>query len=292
MTLVQFRIFAAIVDTGGFTTAGETLGLTQSAVSHAMAGLEDELGARLLERKRDGVHLTELGELVLSHIRAILTRTERLRQDADAMVGLHVDKLRIGSVHSAASRLLPGMIGSFRRECPGIEVVVMEGRDQDVQEWLSVKAIDLGIGESTLQEMDFIPVAQDPLLAVVPHTHQVRSQSSIRVEQIAQDPFIMCKSGTESLIKSAFYQAGVMPRTQFEVLDAKTLLTMVHEGLGMAMIPELALPDQLPDVHLLQLDPPVHRQLGLMAPSLEHANDAVRTFVRHAQNLTHVDLQT
>ncbi len=191
MTLVQFRILAAIVDTGSFTAAGGVLGLTQSAVSHAMASLEDELGTRLFERKRNGVQLTEVGELALSHIRAILKRTEQLRQDTGAMTGNHAGKLRIGSVHSGASHVLPRVIGSFRRECPGIEVVVMEGRDQDVQEWVGLRVVDLGLGELTLNEMDFIPVVQDALLAVLPATHRVRAQSSIRVKQIAQDPFIM-----------------------------------------------------------------------------------------------------
>ncbi len=201
------------------------------------------------------------------------------------MTGGDIDKLRIGSVHSAASRILPNLIGAFRREHPGIDVVLMEGRDQDVHEWISLQAVDLGVGEKGAKERDFIPIAQDALLAVLPQTHPARSQSTICVNQIAQDPFIMCKSGTEPLITSTFRKAGLMPRTRFEVLDTNTLLTMVHEGLGVAMIPELALPDELPDVFCPRLEPPAHRELGLIVPSLDHANGAVKTFVHYTQNL-------
>ncbi len=284
VTLQQFTIFSAVVDNGSFTAAGQTLGLTQSAVSHAMANLEKELGAALLERKRDGVTLTVIGEQVLGRVRAILLQVERLRQDTASLLGLDVGNLRIGSVHSAASRILPSIIAAFRRRHPGVEVVLLEGTDDEVQQWVLSGAIDVGVAETQLSGRVSLAIAEDSLVAVLPSAHSLQSLKTVRVAQIADDPFIMCKGGSEALINSAFRAAGLAPRTQYEVRDMGTLLNMVEEGLGVAMVPELALPRALPNVCVARLMPTVRRQLGVIVGTAEHANPATRAFLHHAED--------
>ena len=136
VTLTQLRVLLAIIDSGSFTMAAEQLGITQSGVSQAVAGLESALQSAVLVRDRHGITPTALGEKVLSHARIALAHVECIQQEAAAAVGLATGRLRLGSVPSAATRLLPPLLHSFRRRHPSTELVLLEGTDQEVREWV------------------------------------------------------------------------------------------------------------------------------------------------------------
>ena len=132
ITLAQIQAFAMVAEVGSFTLAGEQLGMTQSAVSHAVAALEKELQVSLLERDRNGISLTEIGQHTLMQAQEMLAAAERIRQYASAVVGLETGKVRVGSFSSVSARFLPGLLRKFRHCYPGIEVVLLEGADDEV----------------------------------------------------------------------------------------------------------------------------------------------------------------
>ncbi len=123
MTFTQLEIFSKVVEMGNFTKAAEALNMTQSAVSHAIAGLETELGVVLLIRDRKlGIIVSNFGGRVLEPIRGILNRVAYIEQEAAAEKGIESGTIRVGSFPSAAARLLPKIIGTFEKLHPNIHI--------------------------------------------------------------------------------------------------------------------------------------------------------------------------
>ena len=116
MNLSQLEALVAIAETGSFMEAADQVGLTRSAVSHALTNLEAELGVTLLERERGNATPTAIGNCILHHVRDILAKVETIQQEADAARGLQMGKLRIGVVSSISALMLSGILGKFRQE--------------------------------------------------------------------------------------------------------------------------------------------------------------------------------
>lgn len=240
VTLAQLRVLLAIIDSGSFTLAAEQLGITQSGVSQAVAGLESALQSAILVRDRHGITPTALGDKILSHARIALAHVECIQQEAAVAVGLATGRLRLGSVPSAATRLLPPLLRSFRRRHPNIELVLLEATDQEVREWVLSHVVDVGFAGMPLKGLRAQPIAMDEMLLVLPQAHQLASHTTVRLEQIAAEPFLMSKGGCEPLIRMLFKTAGVKPQITLEVREMMTLLSLVKEGLGVTIVPQLA----------------------------------------------------
>ena len=146
MNFSQLQSFVALAEMGSFTEAAYTVNLTQSAVSHALAALENELGVTLLERNRTGVvALTNVGEKIIPHVRALLAQAEAIEQEAKAAHGETSGKLRLGSILSIISpSLLASVLTRFRASYPDMEVVLFEGAMHEVGEWIESSIIDVG----------------------------------------------------------------------------------------------------------------------------------------------------
>lgn len=278
-----------MAESGGFTKAATTMRITQPGVSHTIAGLETELGALLVERERGGARPTEVGERVLVHAREILGLVERIGEEASGEKGLKSGRLRVGSFPSSASRILPALMGTFNELYPGVEIALMEGTDQEVLEYIRSRAVDVGFVTLPAGGLETIPVTEDELLAVLPRWHSLGDSATVSIERLAEEPFVMSKGGCEPLISSAFRSAGCQPNIRFEVRDMGTILAMVGEGLGITVVPELALPlhpESLTELRTVSLEPPVRRHLALAVRSLEIASPAATAFVRLAEELS------
>jgi len=281
MTLQQLEVFLAVADVGSFTRAGEKIGLSQSGVSHTIASLEEELGTALFSRSRNGVKLTEAGEQIYRHAKEIMNRVEAIKQEAAAAAGLQTGTLRIGSFPSVSAKLLPGLIRLFRQRYPGIELVLFEGSYQEIAQWIASGVIDVAFIPRELQEIEIPPLYLDPLVVVMPPDHWLSGESRLQVQQLSQEPFIMPKAGCEILVEQLFRNQDVIPEIQFEVADTATIVSMVQEGLGITIVPQLTLPHPLPDLVILPLEPPVYREIGLAVRGVP--SPAASVFMREAQ---------
>jgi DNA-binding transcriptional LysR family regulator len=126
LKLSQLRALVAIADRGSFSDAALHLELSQSAVSHAIATLEDELGVSLLSRGRQGAVLTPVGELITEEARQVLRSLHSLCHQADQAKGLQTGEVRIAAFRSVATHILPEVIRQFRQQCPGVAVAIDE----------------------------------------------------------------------------------------------------------------------------------------------------------------------
>jgi len=285
MTLFQLEVFLKVVETKSFTKAGEQIGLSQSAVSQAVAALESALNIKLLNRHRTGVSLTKVGERIASLVRDLIMIKTKIINEASGITGLETGTVRIGSISGMSAKLLPGMISSFKKRFPGVEVVLYEGNYEEVRNWLKLSVVDIAVVTEEKHEFEFFPLLQDKMVVFVPETHPLSHQSSIGVKDIANEPFIMPKE-CGHVIRAIFKEQGFSPNIQFEVSDIATIIAMVQEGVGNTILPELAIPSTLSKITASYLSPQVYHNLGLEVRSTEYTSPAITAFIHEAQEFT------
>lgn len=261
ITLAQLRILAAIVDEGSFSAAAQRIGMTQSGASQAIRALEATLGVSLLTRRRGGVVPTEVGRLVLDDARIALLAVERMRQACAAARGSHAGRLRVGSVESAARRILPPLLARFRLLYPAVEVALMEGADDEVLAWVEARAVDVGLTAAMSPGTEGRVIAEDDFLLVVPQDHALAARDRVSLAEVATVPFLMSGGGCAPAVHRLFAAAGVTPEVTLTVRDPLALGRMVAQGLGVTVMPELSIPEGEPGLRRLPLDPPARRRL-------------------------------
>lgn len=276
MQLGQLRALVAVVETGGFSAAAGALGRTQSAISHAVASLEEELASTLLHRGRDGVLPTHLGDQIVPHARSALRHIEGIADEARAARSLRQGRLRIGGFPTAC-QLLPGYVAALRRAHPGLDVVLWEGTDDEVHSWLEQGMIDLGVhARLDPPESDEILLATDRMLALVDPQHPLAGQPSLTLAEVSEDWMLVSDGGCEPLLAQLHHTAGISFHIGQRVREMTTLLAMVREGLGITVIPELALTDPHGLV-AIPLQPDTLRHL-VLASSTTPPTAAARAF--------------
>jgi len=263
VTFAQLRALHAVALTGNVTRAAEQLLMTQPAVSHAIRGLERELGVSLLVRRSDGVSLTAVGATVAERAGIILAQLESVRADAAAAAEQQTATLRIGVLPSANARLVPPLLRAYAGAYPDVRVTVLEGSDPEVLDWLRTGAVDVAVVVEAADDLLCAPLAVDELLAVLPLDHPLAARGAVALADLGHEPFIMSTGGCEPLISALARAAGVRLRRHYEVRDTASIAAMVRERLGVTIMPELSIPDDRTGLRVLGLAPPAHRRLRL-----------------------------
>jgi DNA-binding transcriptional LysR family regulator len=260
VSLIQIRCFRGVAEQGNFTVAAEHLCLSQSAVSQAVAGLEKALGAQLFIRSREGVKLTAAGAAALAEARSLLASVERFAVSARSTHALQ-GALRIGVVQSAAIRLLPRWMRHLQAVHPDVTVTLYEGTDPEVTGWVSAGIVDIGFTSRTQPSLTASPVFEDDYVVVLPVTHQLASRVSISLKELDGQRMLMSGGGCETLIQELLAAASSQPHIICLVRDNAALVSMVGEGLGLTIMPELAVPVDHPNTVLIKLRPNLRRTL-------------------------------
>lgn len=278
ITIRQLAAFAAVVDHGGFSPAGEALGLTQSAVSLSVRALEEALDARLLTRTRDRPVLTRIGREVLDDARIALNAVDRMAARSAAQRGVFAGTLRIGSVGSVAARLLPAVLRHFRAAYPDITVNLFEGMDGEICEWVRSGPVDIGFCAEVEDDLEVARLARDPYELCVRHDHPLAERARVGLGDLRDVPFIMSGADCGPVVRRVFEEAGITPNTVLSVRDMGALVGMVREGLGATIIPALVLPEDDPKLARVPLDPPIHREISLVSRAGEPRGPALQAF--------------
>jgi DNA-binding transcriptional LysR family regulator len=285
MTFTQLEIFALVAELGGFTAAGDKLGISQSAVSHALKQLEREWGVTLLSRDKSGIEVTDVGQSLLVRVRELLGVSEAIQQEVSAVRGLNRGMLRIGSFGLSSSLLLlPRILGQYRQRYPEIEIFVEEGANDAVVQWISERRVDVGFVVLPDERFDTQALLDDQFAAVVPMAHPLARQRSVSLADLCHSPFIMTTAGSHAEIERLFESAGVRPKVTHRYSQIITILKMVESGAGISIVSGLVLSDQVmamcPGVVRKPLLPAARRTIGLAVPSLKHASPAVHAFLK------------
>ena len=287
MTLTQLEIFSRVAELQGFTSAATRLGITQSAVSHAIKSLEQELQVDLFRRHQAQVELTDIGTQLLLRARAMLGLAATLAQEAADARGMKRGTLRIGSFGPTSSiRLLPRILHDYRREYPDIEVHIDEGPDRQVLQWLEERRVDLGFVVLPQERFDTVPVVEDQLLALIPASHALASEAQLRLDQLCHDPFVLTEAGSAELVSRLFIGAGLRPNIRYRSTQLLSTLETVARGDALSIVAELS-PPQAADPRYTSrpLEPAVRRQVGIAVLDRRQASPAALAFIQHAQRL-------
>lgn len=291
MNFSQLQSLVALAETGSFTEAAFAIDLTQSAVSHALAALEKELGVTLLERNRTGVvALTSIGEKVLPHVRSILASASAIEQEAKTARGLASGKVRVGSIESIVSpHLLANVLTNFQIAYPEIEVVLFEGALHEVGGWIENSVVDVGFVIMPAPGISNTLITTDEMCLLVPPGHHLRTRQAVTPGELREEGFVMEKN---QCTLSLMQRAGLVPNKskpsiRYQASDSATILAMVREGLGITLMPRAILPQKLEGLLALPLDPPFHFQLGLAVKAQDTASPSARLFIQTAVEWAH-----
>ena len=282
MSLKKYEAFVKTVELGSLTRAAEALGSTQSRISHILNDLEEEYGMALMRRSRGGIELTEAGTLVLPKMQAVLQKDRELRSLVEDIRSADAGTVRLGTFTSVAVHWLPGMIRAFQEAHPRTELEMLNGDYHDMELWLRQGDIDLGfVSLPAPQGVRAIPLAQDPLVAILPRGHRLASMERIPIQELDRDPFISLLQSSSHDIHRALDNAGVRPNIKFTTKDDYAILAMVEQGLGISIVPQLLLRGRAQNLVVRPLEPQASRTIALAIPE-GAALPVVEAFIKTA----------
>jgi DNA-binding transcriptional LysR family regulator len=260
--LSQLRALVAVAAHSNFSEAASTLSISQSAVSHAIATLEAQLGVILLYRGRQGASLTPVGERIVTHAQDMLRSLELLGKEADLSKGLQGGQVRIASFRSVATHVLPEVISKFRENYPAIAVAITEYRgDEGVEEALRDGRADIAFTcLPPSEEFDSWELMQDEYIVLLPPKAKV-PEGRITWKQLKSYPLIMPPKNDycSNSIRSYFTEAGHVLKSAYEIVEDSTIISMVMKGLGMTIMAKLAAEPLPPNVQVRELPTPLTR---------------------------------
>ena len=278
MTLLSYQVLKTVADQGSFRKAAELLGLTPSAVSHAVSSMEKELGFFVFNRGKNGVMLTNYGERLLPYVNAVLNSDESLQQAVAEFNGLKQGRIKIGCFASVCTNWMPELIHAFAKSYPAIEMEIFQGTYDDVSYWIKNGVVDVGfLSVSSAGEIPIVPLYKDPLLCVVPKGLRTR-QGRMEVEELREYQFVTQRESTDADIQNFMKEHDLNVTSNYHVVDDLSTVAMVAHGFGICLMPEMVMQDIPYEVDCFHLKEDAYRIIGLAALDFEAMAPAVRMF--------------
>ncbi|WP_420365356.1 LysR family transcriptional regulator [Curtobacterium sp. L3-7] len=277
ITLAQLRALVATVDRGSFTLAAATLGIGQSAVSHAVAGLEREVGGQVL-RRGGAAAPTPLGERLIGHARSVLASVDAL--EAVVRPGTARGTVRLAAVPTVCQGLLPRLRDLWAVTLPDVDVQVYEGDDDEMPEWLEAGTVDAAVLVDPASVPDgAVVVARDEMAAVIRRDHPLADAAALTLDDLHEDGLVAGGGGCEHQIQRMHEIAGQPFRYAHRVREMSTMFGMIQRGEGVSVVPTLGrvmLPD---DLVMVPTTPRLERTLVLSGPSSRPWHPLARALV-------------
>jgi DNA-binding transcriptional LysR family regulator len=292
LDLGQLEAFVQVANQKSFSRAAEALFLTQPSVTARIQALERDLGERLFERSGRGVRLTEVGQCFLPHAERVLQALHEGRDAIDALRNLQSGSLILASATTVSTYILPGVLKTFRQRFPRVEVSVRTGRSEQVLQMLLSDEAQVGLVRAVYhQDIETKGLIEDELILVANASDDLAQFGTISVEQLGDHPFIFFdhNSSYYSLAQGLFRQHGIVPRIQMELDSMEATKKMVEEGLGVALLPRMAVERELQTGSLVEIElagmrTPT-RQIALISRRSRPLGPVAHAFVEIVQEL-------
>lgn len=247
MELRQIRSFLSVAETLHFGRTAELIHLSQPALSLQIRALEEEVGARLLERNRRKTTLTAAGLTFRDDAAGVVSQLDqairRARLAADGKLGL----LRIGFISTAGNEIVPSLVRRFRESSPEVVFSLRNILTTDQIQMLSAGSLDIGflrlpIGEHP--ELEVVEVHREPFVVVTPLSHKLAKRKRVALHELSGQDFVMyersCAPGFHDLIFGMLRDAGVIPNVCQTAGQMPTLISLVDSGMGISILPASA----------------------------------------------------
>jgi DNA-binding transcriptional LysR family regulator len=262
--LNRLSVFVTVAKAGSFSAAADELSYTQSAVSQQIAALEAETGVTLIERLPRGVRLTTAGEALLTHAESILGRLAAAEAEMEAIAGVRGGQLRMASFPTAGATLMPVAIAMFRAQHPEVELTLAEGEPEEIAPRLFAGEFDLALlfefeGTSDSLVIDLVrqPLFEDPMFLALPADHPLATRRTLRLADLRAEAWVQTSSSSPCArhVVRCCHAAGFDPIVSFESDDYQTVQGLVAAGVGVALIPKLAVASARDDIAIRALSP-------------------------------------
>ncbi|MDX2232441.1 MAG: LysR family transcriptional regulator [Leptolyngbyaceae cyanobacterium bins.349] len=281
MNISQLQILLAVVAHGSFSEAALHLDTSQSAVSRAIASLEAELGVSLLSRGRFGAHLTPVGERILVHVKEILQARDNIDQEINQEQRLENGRVRVASFRSAATHLLPPLIARFQHQFPNVEITLTENDPTGVELALREGRVDIGLVPlpRTSDVLDTWEIARDEFVVLLPPSSPPLPEQ-LTWDDLTRYPFILYNyAECTTAVREHWAVWGKSFKVAHELKEDSTIVSMVSQGLGAAVLPRLAALPIPPEVQVRSLPVPLERIIGAAVLASVLHSPAVFTFL-------------
>ncbi|MFC9909037.1 LysR substrate-binding domain-containing protein [Streptomyces sp. NPDC059862] len=300
----HLRVLRAVATTGSFSAAGRELGCTQPAVSQQMKALEASVGTPLLVRSGREMRLTQAGEALVRHASGILAGLTAAEEEVAAIAGLRAGRVRLVSFPSGSSALVPSALAALRAAHPGTRVSLEEAEPPKSVELLREGDCDIALafryeegwreappwkggggrreGAAGAEEWDDLvvrPLLTDRLVGLVPERHRLARAESVAIGELAEEPWIAGCPRCRGQLIEVCEGAGFTPRIDFATDDYPAVVGLVGAGLGVAVLPQLAIESVRPrGARAVTLEPAVRREIvALTLPDLAQVPAVVAT---------------
>lgn len=277
----HLRVLRAVATTGSFSAAARELGCTQPAVSQQMRALETAVGTPLLIRTGRVMRLTQAGEALVRHATGILAGLTAAEEEVAAIAGLRAGRVRLVSFPSGSSTLVPTALAALRAAHPGTRVSLEEAEPPKSVEMLREGECDVALafryesaaGAEEWEDLVVRPLLTDRLVGLVPERHRLArtgSPASVAIGDLAAEPWIAGCPRCRGQLVEVCASAGFIPRIDFATDDYPAVVGLVGAGLGVAVLPQLAVESVRPrGVRMVALEPAVRREIvALTLPDL------------------------
>ncbi|MEU0392822.1 LysR family transcriptional regulator [Streptomyces sp. NPDC006208] len=267
----HLRVLRAVAATGSFSAAARELGCTQPAVSQQMKALETSAGTPLLIRTGREMRLTQAGEALVRHAAGILAGLTAAEEEIAAIAGLRAGRVRLVSFPSGSSTLVPTALAALRAAHPGTRVSLVDAepprsvemlRDGDCDVALAFRYGEAAGADAEWADLVVRPLLTDRLVGLVPEGHRLAEADTVAIGDLADEPWIAGCPRCRRQLVDVCEEAGFTPRIDFATDDYPAVVGLVGAGLGVAVLPELAIESVRPrGARTVTVEPAVAREI-------------------------------
>jgi DNA-binding transcriptional LysR family regulator len=269
-TVVGLRVVRAVARHGSFSTAAEWLGYTQSAVSRQVALMELAAARPLFERHARGAVPTEAGRVVVRHAEAVLGELDAARQSLSDLDGRRGGRLRVGAFSSAMSALVPAAISAATGTDPGLQVVLREGLSSTLLAAVARGRLGLAVVTRPEQAPDGVTLTtlvEDPLLVALPRDHRLVGRGRVPPSELRGERWVAASTDPRSTLLGPWVDTAWEPNVPLVARDWMAKIGLVAAGLGVTVVPGIAVPALPPAVAVVGIDDPrAYRPVAVALP--------------------------
>ena len=279
--MTRYIAFCRIMELGSFTRAAESLGYTQAAISQMIRSLENEFSMTLLVRTRSGVKLTPEGKKLYPMIRKIVSDQRELTDRVREINGLESGEIRIGTFPSMSQRVLTRLMRDFSLLYPKARFVLQMGDNSTLPEWIKAGIIDFAfIYPEVAANLSQITLFRDSFAAAVPEEHPLARYEVIPLAEFSDVPLILVEEGSINTVLNALTPRGITPPIPYRIHDDYTILSMIEQGLGVSILPDMILDRSMYRMCRIPTDPPIKRTISLAYSDQAMLPVATKHFIR------------
>ena len=286
MEKLNTAVFLKVTETGSFKRAADLLGYTQAGISYIIGSMEEEFGLKLFHREYGGVRLTSEGEQLLPLIRQVADSERHLQQGVNDIRDLQAGTIRVSTFNSVYIHWLPRIIRKFRDQYPHIDIEIVScEEDWENEKLIADREVDCGFFAHGLSSgggmIDSVDLMVESLLVAVHSDHPMAGKKRFPRSKLGDYPYIMF-SFDKPNFNDVVFGGGIVPRTTLTVDNDFAAMSMVNQGLGICIFPQLLVNDHPYNIRCLELDPPLHRVISIGTRSMDSCSRATREFIRCA----------